>query len=173
MRLRSRRLWARAIWLRNKRLLYDLLFRTSAATLLELARDPKHLGEEIGFLGVLHTWGQNLQHHPHIHYVVPASGLAPNGSRWIASSNRFFQPVGALSRIFRGKFTAGLRQDHCTSSIPRIGTGQQSICAEHGLAVKRKPLAICTSTRSSGDLRDRFAPQTCVTAYAPRTLHRR
>src|SRR5271169_5143149 len=75
-----------ALALQNKRLLYDLLFRASAATLLELARDPKHLGAEIGFLGVLHTWGQNLQHHPHIHYVVPAGGLAPDGSRWTASS---------------------------------------------------------------------------------------
>jgi len=99
-----------ALTLQNKRLLYDLLFRTSAATLLELARDPKHLGAEIGFLGVLHTWGQNLQHHPHVHYVVPAGGLAPDGSRWIASSNRFFLPGGALSRVFRGKFTAGLQQ---------------------------------------------------------------
>jgi hypothetical protein len=99
-----------ALALQNKRLLYDLLFRTSAATLLELARDPKHLGADIGFLGVLHTWRQNLQHHPHIHYVVPAGGLAPDGSRWIASSSHFFLPVGALSRVFRGKFTAGLRQ---------------------------------------------------------------
>src|SRR5438094_5360085 len=99
-----------ALALQNKRLLYDLLFRASAATLLELAGDPKHLGADIGFLGVLHTWGQNLQHHPHIHYVVPAGGLAPDGSRWIASSRRFFLPVGALSRVFRGKFTAGLKQ---------------------------------------------------------------
>lgn len=99
-----------ALALQNKRLLYDLLFRSSAATLLELAGDPKHLGADIGFLGVLHTWGQNLQHHPHIHYVVPAGGLAPDGSRWIASSRRFFLPVAALSRVFRGKFTAGLKQ---------------------------------------------------------------
>src|SRR5580698_9153476 len=99
-----------ALTLQNKRLLYDLLFRASAATLLELARDPKHLGADIGFLGVLHTWGQNLQHHPHIHYVVPAGGLAPDGSKWIASSRRFFLPVGALSRVFRGKFKSGLEQ---------------------------------------------------------------
>jgi hypothetical protein len=99
-----------ALTLQNKRLLYDLLFRASAATLLELAEDPKHLGAEIGFLGVLHTWGQNLQHHPHVHYIVPAGGLSPDGSRWIASSNRFFLPVHALSRVFRGKFTAGLQQ---------------------------------------------------------------
>ena len=99
-----------ALALQNKRLLYGLLFRASAATLLELAGDPKHLGADIGFLGVLHTWGQNLQHHPHIHYVVPAGGLAPDSSRWIASSRRFFLPVTALSRVFRGKFTAGLKQ---------------------------------------------------------------
>jgi len=96
--------------LQNKRLLYDLLFRASSASLLELARDPKHLGADIGFLGVLHTWGQNLQVHPHIHYIVPAGGLALDGSRWIDSSRRFFLPVHALSQVFRGKFVAGLKQ---------------------------------------------------------------
>jgi hypothetical protein len=99
-----------ALVLQNKRLLYDLLYRTSAATMLELARDPKHLGADIGFLGVLHTWGQNLEHHPHVHYIVPAGGLALDGSRWIDSSRRFFLPVHALSRVFRGKFVAGLKQ---------------------------------------------------------------
>jgi hypothetical protein len=99
-----------ALILQNKRLLYDLLFRTSAAALLELARDPRHLGAEIGFFGVLHTWGQNLQHHPHVHYIVPAGGLAPDGSRWIDSSHRFFLPVKALSKIFREKFSDELRE---------------------------------------------------------------
>ena len=99
-----------ALALQNKRLLYDLLFRASAAAMLELARDPKHLGADIGFLGVLHTWGQNLQHHPHVHYIVPAGGLALDGARWIDSSRRFFLPVKALSRVFRGKFAAGLKQ---------------------------------------------------------------
>ena len=93
-----------ALILQNKRLLYDLLFRTSAASLLELASDPQHLGADIGFLGVLHTWGQNLQIHPHVHYIVPAGGLALDGSRWIDSSHRFFLPVKALSHIFRKKF---------------------------------------------------------------------
>jgi len=87
-----------ALALQNKRLLYDLLLRASAATLRELAADPKHLRADIRFLGVLHTWGQNLQHHPHIQYVVPASGVALDGARWIASSRRFFLPVGSLSR---------------------------------------------------------------------------
>jgi len=99
-----------ALVLQNKRLLCDLLFRTSAASLLELARDPKHLGADIGFLGVLHTWGQNLQVHPHIHYIVPAGGLAPDGSRWIDSSPRFFLPVQALSKVFCGKFCEELRE---------------------------------------------------------------
>jgi DNA-directed RNA polymerase subunit RPC12/RpoP len=99
-----------ALILQNKRLLYDLLFRTSAASLLELARDPKRLGADIGFLGVLHTWGQNLQHHPHVHYIVPAGGLALDGSIWIDSSRRFFLPVKALSKIFRDKFCDQLRE---------------------------------------------------------------
>ena len=99
-----------ALVLQNKKLLYDLLFRTSAATLLEVARDPKHLGADIGLLSVLHTWGQNLQHHPHVHCVVPGGGLALDGSRWVAASSRFFLPVRVLSRVFRGKFTAELKQ---------------------------------------------------------------
>jgi hypothetical protein len=96
--------------LQNKRVLYDLLFRTSAATLLEVARDPKHLGADVGLLSVLHTWGQNLQHHPHVHCVVPAGGLAVDGSGWVAASPRFFLPIRVLSRVFRGKFTATLKQ---------------------------------------------------------------
>jgi hypothetical protein len=113
-----------ALALGNKRLLYDLLFRTSAATMLELARDPKHLGADIGGLGVLHTWGQNLQHHPHVHYIVPAGGLALDGSRWIDSSRRFFLPVHALSRLFRGKFVAGLKQLVAQNKIQFHGSQQ-------------------------------------------------
>ena len=113
-----------ALVLQNKRLLYDLLYRTSAATMLELARDPKHLGADIGFLGVLHTWGQNLEHHPHVHYIVPAGGLAPDGSRWIDSSRRFFLPVHALSRVFRGKFVAGLKQLFAQSELQFHGSQQ-------------------------------------------------
>jgi hypothetical protein len=99
-----------ALMLQNKRLLYDLLFRASSATLLEVARDPKHLGAAIGLLSVLHTWGQNLQHHPHVHCIVPAGGLAPDASRWITASSRFFLSVRVLSRVFRSKFSAELRR---------------------------------------------------------------
>ena len=96
--------------LRNKKVVYDLLFRASAATLLEIAADPKHLGAEIGFLSVLHTWGQNLQHHPHVHCVVPSGGLSPDHQRWVRPRYAFFLPVKVLSRVFRGKFTAGLKR---------------------------------------------------------------
>ncbi len=95
-----------ALVLQNKRLLCDLLFCANAATLLEVARNPTHLGADIGLLSVLHTWGQNLQHHPHVHCVVPGGGLALDGTRWVAASSCFFLPVRVLSRVLRGKFTA-------------------------------------------------------------------
>jgi hypothetical protein len=95
--------------LQNKRLIYNLLFHTSAAALLEIARNPRHLGAEIGFFSVLHTWDQRLQHHPHVHCVVAAGGLAPDHSRWISSRCSFFLPVKVLSRVFRGKFIAALK----------------------------------------------------------------
>ena len=92
------------------RLLFDLLFETTAATLLEVAANPKRLGARIGFLGVLHTWGQTLQPHPHIHCVVPGGGLSPDHQRWLHSQPRFFLPVRVLSRVFRGKFISGLQR---------------------------------------------------------------
>jgi hypothetical protein len=98
-----------ALALGNKRLIYDLLYEASSDAMLEMARDPKHLGADIGFLGVLHTWGQAVEHHPHVHYIVPAGGLSADASRWITCSSRFFLPVEALSRVFRGKFLEGLR----------------------------------------------------------------
>ena len=95
--------------LQNMRVIYDLLFQTSAATLLEFARDPRHLGAEIGFFSVLHTWNQRLQFHPHVHCVAAAGGLAPDHMHWIPSRHTFFLPVKALSRVFRGKFDDGLK----------------------------------------------------------------
>jgi hypothetical protein len=103
--------------LQNKQELYSLLFRASAETLLEVARDPKHLGAEIGFFSVLHTWNQQLLHHPHVHCVVPAGGLAPDHSRWIAARHNFFLPVKVLGRVFRGKFVAGLRELHAAGQL--------------------------------------------------------
>jgi Transposase zinc-binding domain/Putative transposase len=96
--------------LQNKREVYSLQFRASAETLLVVACDPRHLGAEIGFFSVLHTWNQKLLHHPHVHCVVPAGGLSPDHTRWIAAPPGFFLPVKVLSRVFRGKFVAGLRE---------------------------------------------------------------
>jgi hypothetical protein len=107
--------------LRNKRVLYELLFRTCSETLLEIAADAKHLGAHIGFLSILHTWGQNMLHHPHLHCVVPAGGLAPDRSSWKATRRAdFFLPVRVLSVVFRGKFLEGL--EHA------FGNGQLSFC---------------------------------------------
>jgi hypothetical protein len=103
--------------LQNKRVIYTLLFHTSAATLLEIARDLRHLGAEIGFFSVLHTWDQRLQHHPHVHCVLAAGGLAPNHSRWISTRRSFFLPVKVLSRVFRGKFVAGLKTAFQTGAL--------------------------------------------------------
>lgn len=89
---------------------YDLLFSATAQTLLEVAANPEHLGAEIGLLSILHTWGQNLLLHPHIHCVIPAGGIAPDHKRWIATRHRFLLPIPVLRKVFRGKFTAGLRR---------------------------------------------------------------
>jgi hypothetical protein len=96
--------------LQNTKVLYGLLLRASAETLLEVARDPRHLGAEIGFFSVLHTWNQKLELHPHVHCVVPAGGLSPDHTLWVKSPYRFFLPIRVLSRVFRGKFVAGLQR---------------------------------------------------------------
>ena len=96
--------------LQNKKVIYDLLFRASAETLLEVARDPRHLGAELGFFTVLHTWNQKLGLHPHVHCVIPAGGLSLDHTHWVKSRDRFFLPIQVLRRIFRGKFVAALRQ---------------------------------------------------------------
>jgi len=95
---------------RQPALLYNLLFRASAETMIEVAADPKHLGAHIGFLSILHTWGQNLSLHPHVHCVVPAGGFSLDRERWVHPQYVFFLPVKVLSRVFRGKFLARLRR---------------------------------------------------------------
>src|SRR6516165_9927623 len=96
--------------LQNKKVIYDLLFRTSAETLLEVARDPRHLGAEIGFFSVLHTWSQQLKIHPHVHCVAPAGGLSSDRTRWVCSRKNYFLPKKVLRKIFRGKFVDALKQ---------------------------------------------------------------
>ena len=99
-----------AIAYQNKEIVYGILFRTAAETLRTIAADPRHLGAEIGFFAVLHTWGQNLLHHPHLHCVVTGGGLSPDGSRWIACRAGFFLPVKVLSRLFRRLFVEALEK---------------------------------------------------------------
>src|SRR5215469_13341680 len=97
--------------LQNKKILYHLLLQTSAETLLEVARSPKHLCAEIGFFSVLHTWNQKLEHHPHVHCVVPAGGLSIDHSLWVPSHPRFFLPIPVLQRVFRRKFVIALKRN--------------------------------------------------------------
>jgi Putative transposase/Transposase zinc-binding domain len=96
--------------LQNQRLVYGTLLQASAQSLLQLARDPQHLGADIGFLSVLHTWGQNLHLHPHVHCVVPGGGISREGNRWVSCRPGFFLPVRPLGRLFRGKFLAMLHR---------------------------------------------------------------
>jgi predicted RNA-binding Zn-ribbon protein involved in translation (DUF1610 family) len=103
---------------RNSARLYTWLFQTSAATLREVAANPQHLGAEIGVLAILHTWGQTLVRHPHVHCVVPAGGLSPNHQRWVRPTYAgFFLPVKVLSRVFRGKFVAALRRAYARDQL--------------------------------------------------------
>jgi hypothetical protein len=107
--------------LENPRVFYDLLFTASAQTLLDIASDPKHLGAEIGVVAILHTWGQNLLLHPHIHCVIPAGGLSLDHHRWVRPRYPFFLPVKVLSRVFRGKFLAGLKRLHRRHRLCCVG----------------------------------------------------
>lgn len=106
-----------AIAYQNKAVVYDLLFRATAQTLRTVAADPRHLGAEIGFIAILHTWGQNLLHHPHLHCVVPGGGISADGQRWVACRPGFFLPVRVLSRLFRRLFLAELRQAHESGTL--------------------------------------------------------
>src|SRR6195952_179998 len=101
----------------NQTVVYDILFRAASETLRTIAADPEHLGAEIGFLGVLHTWGQNLSHHPHIHFLVPGGGIARDGQSWISCRPGFFLPVRVLSRMFRGLFLQYLEKAYAAGEL--------------------------------------------------------
>lgn len=96
--------------LHNKRVVYNILFQAASQSLLTLAADPRHLGAKIGFTAILHTWGQTLMHHPHLHCVVPGGGLAPDSQRWVSCRPGFFLPVRVLSRLYRRLFLDALEQ---------------------------------------------------------------
>ena len=105
----------------NQEVVYGLLFRAASETLLTIARDPQHLGAEIGFFAVLHTWGQNLLHHPHLHCVVPGGGLSPGHQRWIGCRPGFFLPVRVLSRLFRRRFLEALEEAFANGALSFFG----------------------------------------------------
>src|ERR1051325_6478557 len=137
--------------LQNKKGIYGLLLRASAETLLEVARNPRHLGAEIGFFSVLHTWNQKLQLHPHVHCVIPAGGLSLDHTRWIRSRPRFFLPIQVLRRVFRGKFVAGLKSEfqrgqlHLSGNLaglaqPKIfASWLRPLCRKDGIVYSKPP----------------------------------
>ena len=159
--------------LQNKQLLYSLLFRASAATLLEVARDPRHLGAEIGFFSVLHTWTQRLQHHPHVHCVIAAGGLAPDHASWVSSRRTFFLPVKVLGRVFRGKFVAGLKAAFREGKLEFHGHLTHSLSHAASLPGSESYTVTTGSSTPSGPSADPSTP--CVTsaptpiAWASRT----
>lgn len=110
-----------AIAYQNKEVVYDILFRTTSETLKIIAADPKHLGAEIGFFAVLHSWGQNLQFHPHLHCVVPGGGLSPDGQRWISCRPNFFLPVRVLSQLFRRLFLESVEKAFNSEKLQFFG----------------------------------------------------
>lgn len=108
--------------LKNRRALYGVMFKAASRTLLELAADPRRLGAQIGVTAVLHTWGQNLLFHPHLHCVVTGGGLSPDGGRWVPSRSDYFLPVQVLSRLFRGKFLAELKHLYLAGQLTLSGS---------------------------------------------------
>ena len=109
----------------NPEVIYDLLFASASETLLEIAADPKHLGARLGILAVLHTWGQTLVLHPHLHCIVPGGGPSLDGERWVAAREGFLLPVRVLAAVFRGKFLAGLKQLHQEGRLSLTGEAER------------------------------------------------
>ncbi len=110
-----------AIAYQNKAVVYDLLFRTAAETLLTIAADPKHLGARIGATAVLHSWGSAMTHHPHVHMIVPGGGISLDGTHWVRCRPGFLLPVRVLSRLFRRLFLAGLADAHAAGRLAFFG----------------------------------------------------
>jgi hypothetical protein len=157
-----------AIALQNKAQVYGILFRATAETLRTIAADPQHLGAEIGFFAVLHSWGQTLMHHPHLHCVVPGGGLSPDGTRWVACRPGFFLPVRVLSRLFRRLFLQHLQAAYDTGTLRLVGTLE---------ALRHRPawLRACAAVRQTDwvvHAKRPFAGPQQVLDYVGRYTHR-
>lgn len=152
----------------NKAVIYDLLFKVSAETLITIAADPKHLGARVGLTSVLHTWGSALTHHPHVHMIVPGGGISLDGSKWVPCRPGFFLPVRVLSRLFRRLFLEKLMAAHAAGRLNFFGNhvllaGTQAFAAH--LAQLRRSEWVVYSKRPFG------GPE-AVLAYLSRYTHR-
>jgi hypothetical protein len=123
----------------NQAVVYDLLFKATAATLLTIAADPKRLGARLGFIAVLHTWGSALTHHPHLHCIVPGGGLSPDRTQWVPCKPGFFLPVRVLSRYFRRVFLEQLSTAHRQGHLHFYGQ-HQALASAEGFADLLQPL---------------------------------
>jgi hypothetical protein len=152
----------------NKAVVYDLLFRTAAETLLTIAADPKHLGARIGATAVLHSWGSALTHHPHVHMIVPGGGISLDGMRWVRCKPSFLLPVRVLSRLFRRLFLAALVDAHAAGRLVFFGEieglRRRQAFAAHLAPLKRKNWFVYAKPPFSG-------PE-AVLAYLARYTHR-
>jgi hypothetical protein len=152
----------------NKRLVYDLLMRVSAETMLTIAADPKHLGARIGITSVLHTWGSAMTHHPHVHMVVPGGGIALDGERWVACRPGFFLPVRVLAKLFRRLFLDKLAAAHAAGRLRFFGD-HAHLADPQAFAAFLKPLR---KTRWFVYAKRPFAGPQAVLAYLSRYTHR-
>jgi hypothetical protein len=152
----------------NKAVIYDLLFKASAETMLTIAADPKHLGARIGFISVLHTWGSAMTHHPHVHMIVPGGGLSTDGSRWVAAKPRFFLPVRVLSKLFRRLILEKLVAAHLAGRLQFFGTHAHLASAKE-FATFLAPLG---KKRWFVYAKRPFAGPKAVLAYLSRYTHR-
>jgi hypothetical protein len=152
----------------NKAVIYDLLFKASAETMLTIAADPKHLGARIGFASVLHTWGSAMTHHPHVHMLVPGGGLSTDGSSWVAAKPRFFLPVRVLSKLFRRLMLAKLVAAHAAGRLQFFGTHANLADAKLFAAF----LAPLSKQRWFVYAKPPFAGPKAVLAYLSRYTHR-
>jgi hypothetical protein len=152
----------------NKAVVYNLLFKAAAETLLTIGADPKHLGARLGLIGVLHTWGSALTHHPHVHFIVPGGGLSPNGKSWLASRDDFLVSVKVLSVLFRRLFLDKLLQLYAEGQLLFFG---KLTALQHPRAFKRL-VARLRKRRWYVDAREPFAGPKAVLAYLSRYTHR-
>jgi Putative transposase/Transposase zinc-binding domain len=157
-----------AIAYQNKALVYDILFRTAAETLRTIAADPKHLGAELGFFAVLHTWGQVLLHHPHLHCVVAGGGLSADRTRWIACRPNFFLPVRVLARLFRRLFLQAMEKAFDSDKLTFSGTLEHM--RDRGAFLRQ--LAPARETEWVVYAKPPFAGPEQVLAYVARYTHR-